>query len=357
MQSPIRDEGADVVIVGAGQAGLSLGYYLTRQGVDVLLLEQASAIGTSWARRWDSLRLFTPARYNALPGSDFPASAWSYPVKDDVATYLSQYAARFALPVRTSAEVVSLEGVEGSFRLTLATGESISAARVVVATGAFGTPWVPSFTRALDARITQVHTDDYRNPTELPPGNVLVVGGGNSGVQIALELAEAGRVAHLSDSARARSVPQRIIGRDLFWWLTTTGVIHARTDSRIGRRLRANDPVIGTSRRALRRAGVIFHPRTAAGASGTVTFADGATMEPDVVVWATGYRHDDRWITAPGALDPTGALIVEADHTSVPGLYALGRPWQRDRGSALLGYVQYDANRLAARLSQSTATA
>lgn len=351
----VEGEGRDVVVVGAGQAGLALGYYLTRRGVDVLLLERASEIGTSWARRWDSLRLFTPARYNALPESVFPAPAWSYPAKDDVATYLRQYAAEFDLPVRTGAEVVRLDGVAGAFRLTLAAGETISAGRVVVATGAFGAPWVPAYSNVLGAKVAQIHTDDYRNPSRLPSGSVLVVGGGNSGFQIALELAEVGRAVHLSDSARARFVPQRIAGRDLFWWLTTTGVIHTPGNSLLGRRLRANDPVIGTSRRALRHAGVRFHPRTVAAAPGTVTFADGATMEPDVVVWATGYRQTDRWITTAGALDPTGALIVDNGGTPVPGLYALGRPWQRNRGSALLGYVQHDAAHLADRLSQATA--
>ncbi|TFF04456.1 flavin-containing monooxygenase [Cellulosimicrobium funkei] len=341
----------DVVVVGAGQAGLALGYYLTRAGVDVLLLERAAHVGASWARRWDSLRLFTPARYDALPGLVFPGDAWSYPGKDQVAAYLADYAARFELPVRTGAEVALLEGDAGEFRVHLAGGEMIRAARVAVATGAFGRPWTPSFATSLDRAVVQVHTDDYQRPDALPPGVVLVVGGANSGRQIALELARAGRSVHLSEGARLRELPQRPMGRDLFWWLTATRAIHAPGDSLVGRRVRANEPVIGTPRRDLQDAGVTFHPRAQDAAGDAVRFVDGHAVQPAAVVWATGYRHDDTWVTVPGALDQSGALIVDDGSTPVPGLYAIGRPWQRDRGSALLGYVQRDAQRLATHLA------
>lgn len=341
----------DVVVVGAGQAGLALGYYLTRAGLDVLLLDRAAHVGESWARRWDSLRLFTPARYDALPGLAFPADPWSYPGKDQVAAYLAHYATRFELPVHTGTDVVRLEGTADDFRLHLAGGKTIRAARVVVATGAFGRPWTPPFAAGLDPAVAQVHTDDYQRPGLLPPGPVLVVGGANSGRQIALELARAGRTVHLSEGARLRELPQRPLGRDLFWWLTATRAIHAPATSRVGRRLRANEPVIGTPRRALRAAGVAFHPRAQGAAGSTVRFVHGQSVQTAAVVWATGYRHDDTWITTPDALDETGTLIVDDGSTPIPGLYAIGRPWQRDRGSALLGYVHRDAQRLMARLA------
>ena len=341
----------DVVVVGAGQAGLALGYYLTRAGADVLLLERADRVGASWARRWDSLRLFTPARYDALPGLTFPAEPWSYPGKDQVAAYLAHYAARFELPVRTGAEVVRLEGSAGDFTLHLAGSETLRAARAVLATGALGRPWTPPFANALDPAVVQLHTDDYQRPGLLPPGPVLVVGGANSGRQIALELARVGRTVHLSEGARLRELPQRPLGRDLFWWLTATRTIHAPGDSLVGRRVRANEPVIGTPRRDLRAAGVTFHPRAQDAAGDTVRFVDGHAVQPAAVVWATGYRHDDTWVTVPGALDQSGALVVDDGATPVPGLYAIGRPWQRDRGSALLGYVQRDAQRLATHLA------
>ncbi|WP_454044692.1 flavin-containing monooxygenase [Cellulosimicrobium sp. Marseille-Q8652] len=341
----------DVVVVGAGQAGLALGYYLTRAGVDVLLLERAAHVGASWARRWDSLRLFTPARYDALPGLAFPGDAWSYPGKDQVAAYLADYAARFELPVRTGADVVRLEGDAGDFRVHLAGGEMIRAARVVVATGAFGRPWTPPFATGIDPAVVQVHTDDYQRPDALPPGAVLVVGGANSGRQIALELARAGRSVHLSEGARLRELPQRPLGRDLFWWLTATRAIHAPGDSLVGRRVRANEPVIGIPRRDLRAAAVTFHPRAQDATGDTVRFVDGYAVQPVAVVWATGYRHGDTWVTVPGVLDEAGALAVDDGSTPVPGLYTIGRSWQRDRGSALLGYVHRDADRLASRIT------
>jgi len=343
----------DVVVVGAGQAGLAAGYHLTRAGVEVQLLERADRVGTSWARRWDSLRLFTPVRYDGLPGLPFPGDPWSYPGKDDVAAYLAEYARHFALPVRTGAEVVSLAGEAGRFTLRLADGGTVRAHRVVVATGAFGRPATPDLSGELSPQVVQVHSDDYRSPAELPDGRVLVVGGGNSGFQIALELAESGREVHLAEGARLRAVPQRIAGRDLFWWLTATRAVHAPSSTFVGRRLRASDTIIGTTRRALRRAGVAFRPRATTADTSTVGFADGTTFAPSAVVWATGYRQDDRWVTIPGALDTAGELTTDDGVTPVPGLYTLGRPWQRDRGSALLGYVRHDAERLAGRLAST----
>ncbi|WP_188525351.1 hypothetical protein [Isoptericola cucumis] len=156
---------------------------------------------------------------------------------------------------------------------------------------------------------------------------------------------------HLAEGARLRELPQRPLGRDLFWWLTTSRAIDAPVASRVGHRLRANEPVIGTPRRALRAAGVTFHPRAEGVAGDTVGFVDRHTVQPTAVVWATGYLNDDTWITIPGALDEAGALIVDDGTTPVAGLYAIGRSWQRDRGSALLGFVDRDARRLAARLS------
>jgi putative flavoprotein involved in K+ transport len=340
----------DVVVVGAGQAGLATAYYLRTAGIDVQLLERNTAVGASWSRRWSSLRLFTPARYDALPGLPFPGRPWSHPSKDDVAAYLAEYAARFALPVRTDAEVLSLTGHAGAFVIHLADGETITAREVVVATGAFGRPYTPAMAADLGPDIVQVHTDDYRDPSHLPSGPVLVVGGGNSGFQVAQELAATGRPVHLAEGTALQTVPHRIAGRDLFWWLTMTRVIHAPAHTRLGRRLRANEPVIGTSRRALHRAGVTFRPRAVSATGSTVTFQDGTSLRPAAVVWATGYRHDDRWITIPEALDPTGTLTSTGADTPVAGLHVIGRPWQRDRGSSLLGYVQHDAQRLADRL-------
>ncbi|MFI6428391.1 flavin-containing monooxygenase [Promicromonospora sp. NPDC050880] len=336
-----------VVVVGGGQAGLAISYYLTRAGVQHLVLDADDQVGASWTNRWDSLRLFTPAAYSALPGLPFPGPGDRYPGGRDVARYLIDYAERFGLPLRTASPVRSLVK-DDTFTLDTPTGP-ITAARVVVATGAFGTPATPAFAHHLEPDLPASHSHDYRRPDDVPQGVVLVVGAGNTGYQ--LELARAGRTVHLAHGATARTVPQRIAGRDIFWWLTRTRLVSAPPDTRIGRRLRANDPIIGTSRAALHAAGVQFRPRALAGACRTISFADGTTLQPDAILWATGYRHDDRWIHIPGALDEHGALQTTGLNTPTRGLHVLGRPWQRSRGSALLGFVGQDAHRLATRIT------
>lgn len=342
----------EVVVIGAGQAGLAVGYYLQQAGVDFRILEAAETIGAAWAGRWESLRLFTPAGYDGLPGVAFPAPRGHYPTKDEVAGYLATYAATFDLPVTTGTPVTGLfQGPDGRFVLEVAGGATLGARAVVVATGAFGHPWTPALAGHLDPALLQLHSHHYRTPAQLPDGVVLVVGGGNSGVQIAQELAGTGRQVHLAARTRPRHLPQRLLGRDLFWWLNGSGVLGAPATSRLGRRLCAADPVIGTPRSRLLRAGVRFHPAVVAAAGRTATFADDASVAPEAVLWATGYRQADPWVKIPAALDATGALRTATGHTPVPGLFTLGRSWQRDRGSALLGFVGTDARRLVAELT------
>jgi putative flavoprotein involved in K+ transport len=340
----------DVLVIGAGQAGLALGHHLARREANFLLLDAASEIGHSWRSRWDSLRLFSPAQYDSLPGLPFPAPADTHPGKDDVADYLAGYARHFALPVRLNSRVLRLHReAGGSFAVTTPTG-TLRARQVVVATGPFQTPRIPALAGELDPSVPQLHTAAYRNPAQLRTGaRVLVVGAANSGLQIAAELAGSCAVAVGSTPTQ---LPQRIAGRDLFFWLTKSGFFTVPADSRIGRRLRARgDIVIGTRSSALRRRGIAFHPRLTGFTGRTATFADGTTCDVDAVVWATGYRSDYSWLHVPGVIDDVGAVRHHAGVTDVPGLYFLGLPWQTARGSALLGFVGADAAMLAARLA------
>ncbi|WP_169064449.1 NAD(P)-binding domain-containing protein [Geodermatophilus dictyosporus] len=225
------------------------------------------------------------------------------------------------------------------------------ARQVVIATGPFQTPYIPALADRLDPLMLQLHSAEYRNPTQLPgDGRLLVVGSGNSGLQIAAELAATHPVT-VAVGTRSTELPQRIAGRDLFFWLTRAGFFTAPSNSRIARRLRdRGDLVIGTRSRTLRRRGIDFRPRLTDVDGRTATFADGTTVDVEAVVWATGYRSDYAWLHVPGVV-VDGAVRHTAGATDVPGLYFLGLPWQTCRGSALLGFVGADAAALSPRLA------
>ena len=352
MPIPAPSQVLEVLVIGAGQAGLALGHHLAARKAHFLLLDAGPEVGHSWRARWDSLRLFSPAQYDSLPGLPFPAPADSHPSKDDVADYLAAYARHFNLPVRPNCPVRRLHReADGTFAITTPTGE-LHAKQVVIATGAFQNPHIPALAEQLDPSVPQLHTAQYRNPTQIPDrSRVLVVGAANSGLQIAAELAHSQSVT-VAVGTRPTQLPQRIAGRDLFFWLTKSGFFTVPTDSRIARRLRARgDLVIGTRSSTLRRVGVAFRPRLTGFADRTATFADNSTLDVDAVVWATGYRPDYSWLHIPGVIDDSGAPRHTAGVTDVLGLYFLGLPWQTARGSALLGFVGADAATLAGRMA------
>jgi putative flavoprotein involved in K+ transport len=344
----------DVVVVGGSQAGLAMAWHLARHGRRFVVLEAGPEVGHVWRSRWDSLKLFTPAQYDALPGMAFPAPADTYPTKDPVADYLQAYAAAFDLPVRLNAKATELSRLDdGSFEVRTADA-TYQTRQVVVATGPFQVPFVPPPAAKLDASVTQLHSAGYRNPQALPDGPVLVVGGGNSGFQIAEELA-ATRQVDLSIATKYPMLPQRRAGRDLFWWLTRLGLMRVTVDSRVGRRASRREFVIGTNRRRVERAGVRLRPRLVDAEGRTVRFADHSLLEDvGVVVWATGYRSDYAWIQVPGVVRE-GHVVHRRGVTEVPGLYFLGLSWQHTRGSALLGFVNDDAAYLADRIATGRA--
>ena len=339
----------DAVVIGGSQAGLAMAWHLARQGLHFVVLEANPEIGHTWRSRWDSLTLFTPAQYDALPGMAFPAPADTYPTKDPVADYLQAYTAAFDLPVRLNARVTDLARTQEGFEVRT-DNDVLRARRVVVATGPFQVPFTPPAARRLDASVTQLHSTGYRNSQSLPPGPVLVVGGGNSGFQIAEELAVAGRRVDLSIATKQPVLPQRLAGKDLFWWLTRLRLMRVTTESRLGRRMSSRDFIIGGSRRRLQKKGVRFRPRLTGTDGRTAQFADGSKLDADVVIWATGYRPDYSWIHVPGVARD-GQVTHRRGVTDVPGLYFLGLTWQHTRGSALLGFVNDDAAYLADRIA------
>jgi putative flavoprotein involved in K+ transport len=339
----------DVVVIGAGQAGLAVSYFLARQGRRFVVLDAGDAVGAAWRDRWDSLTLFTSRRYDSLPGLPFPGDPRGYPTRDEVISYLERYAATFELPIESNSAARSLTLRDGGFVVELDAGR-VEADQVVVATGPFQEPFVPPIAKGLGPEVVQFHSTAYRSPTAIPEGRVLVVGGGNTGYQIAEELAGSHEV-HLAIGSRQTPLPQRILGRDLFWYLDKTGLIRKTTASRIGRRLQQKeDTLIGSSPRGLRRRGVGLHGRAVDAAGSAVTFADGSTLEVRSVIWATGFRSDHSWIDVP-VFDEGGRVVHQRGVTSLPGLYFLGLQWQHTRGSALLGFVKDDAEFLAQQIS------
>ena len=328
----------EVAVVGAGQAGLAIGYFLRQQERDFVILERAEHVAQQWRGRWDSLKLFTSRRYDSLPGRAFPGAPDGYPSRDEVATYLDAYAQTFDLPVRLETDVRALRRDGDGFVLQTSSGD-VLAGQVVVATGPFQEPRVPAFASSLSDDVVQFHSTRYRNPADLPSGRTLVVGGGNTGYQIAEELAGAGREVHLAIGGTQKPMPTHLLGLDTFSILDRLGAMRKTADSWIGRRQ-----------------GITMRPR-ATGASGrTVTFSDGSDLQVEGVVWATGFTSDYSWIDAP-ITDKGGRVSHRRGQTDIPGLYMLGMPWQYTRGSALLGWVKDDAQFVAQRIAEYAASA
>jgi putative flavoprotein involved in K+ transport len=347
--SETRIPSFDVVVIGGSQAGLAIGYHLAQRGLRFVILDAGSETGHVWRSRWDSLTLFTPAQYSGLPGMAFPLPKDTYPSKDDVVTYLQSYVSAFDLPVRLNARVTSLTQRDGAYVVATA-DEEFAASRVVVATGPFQVPFVPPIADELDETVTQIHSADYRNPAQLPDGGqVLVVGGGNSGFQIAEELA-ATRKVDLAVGKRVPSLPQRLLGKDLFWWLSGIGFMKVSTDSRLGRKLAKRDVLIGSSPRGLRHSGVTLRQRLASAAGRRAVFDDGSEQDIDSIVWATGYRSDFSWIDIPTIKDESGGIIHQRGVTDASGVLFIGLTWQHTRGSALIGFVGDDAAFIAGRI-------
>jgi putative flavoprotein involved in K+ transport len=346
----------DTVIVGGGQAGLAAGYHLARRGRSFVILDAHDRIGDAWRTRWDSLRLFTPARRDGLPGLRFAAPKASFSGKDDMADYLEEYARRFELPVRTRVRVDGVGRANGRF-IVAAGDERFEADNVVIATGAFQTPSTPGFADELDASITQLHAEDFRNGSQLQPGRVLVVGAGNSGADIALDLA-AEREVWLSGEHPGH-VPINtagLSGRLLFpllWQLWT----HLLTvDTPMGRKVRQTrrttpEPLIRVKPKHLDAAGVKRVPRTVAVVDGLPLLDDDRVLDVPNVIWATGYRPDYEWLDLPGLpADGIEPETVRGIVDSEPGLYFVGRPFLYAFNSHTIGGVGRDAEHIVEHL-------
>jgi putative flavoprotein involved in K+ transport len=353
----------DTVIIGGGQAGLIAGYELKERGRDFVILDAHRRVGDAWRARWDSLLLFTPRRDSALPGLRMPGPQNRMPTKDEMADYLETYATHHDLPVRSGVRVTRLGKAAGRFVIRSDAGE-FTATNVVVASGSYGEPKVPAFARELDPHVVQLHSAAYRNPDQLPPGDVLLVGAGNSGCDIAMDVV--GTHATWLAGPKVTNVPPQIdkwFGRVVIARavrFVQRNVLCLRTP--IGRRqapkLRyATTPVIRVKPKWLERAGVRRVGRVVGVKDGLPLLDDGRVLDVATVIWCTGFRHDFPWIDLPG-LDESGAPLhrrgVSAD---LPGLYFVGLPFQFALASASLWGVARDAAYVAEQLTRRPAAA
>lgn len=337
----------DVIVVGAGQAGLATGFFLRRTELSFRLFDRARRVGDSWRRRYDSLVLFSPRAFNGLPGLPMEGDPQEYPGKDEIADYLERYARAFQLPVSTGEGITGLHRRADRFAATTSRGRHIVSRAVIVAAGAFQRSVMPPFASHLSPGIAQLAADSYRNAREMPGGRVLVVGGGATGRQIAHELASSRRVS-LSIGRPVLITPQRFLGRDITLWFDRLGFVRADKSTARGRFARAHESFPGLHLRsgALKRRGVRLRPRTVGATPGECLFADGSAEAFDTVIWATGYRDDSSWLHIPEAVDVAGNYSEERGVSPVPRLFHVGRNWQNNRASALLFGVGADAARI-----------
>jgi len=347
----VERTGSRVIVIGGGQAGLAVGHLLRKAGIDLLILESGRRIGDSWRKRWDSLRLFSPARHSGLPGFPFPGDPNAFPTKDEVADYLEEYAHREQLPVRFDTRVEALDRAGDQYRISTQ-GVCFEADHVIIATGPYQTARVPTWAVDLDPAIVQIHAGAYKNPGQLPPGDVLVVGAGNTGAELALEVAAAGHRVWLS-GRDVGQVPSFF--RTLFWFLAPH-ILTIRTP--MGRKIRASlrehhgGPLVRIRSKEIEAAGVQRVGRATASHGGQPLLETGKALDVKSILWCTGFGLDFSWVHLPIFASDGYPVHDRGRVTSEPGLYFVGLPFQRSLSSSLIGGVGRDAALVAGWIRQ-----
>ena len=357
-----RSENIETLVIGGGQSGLVMGYHLSRRGLPNAIIDANDRIGDAWRHRWDSLRLFTPNRLNGLPGMPFPGYHWGFPSKNEMADYLESYARRFDIRVETGVRVEKLSR-EGERFVAIAGDRRFEADNVVVAMSSWQEPLIPEFAGELDPSIVQLHVAEYRNPGQLQEGGVLVVGAGNSGAELANELArthdvwlsgpDTGSIPFRPESVAAR-ILMPIIGRIIFHRVLTTS-------TPIGRKVRpkmvsTGEPLLRVKPKDLAAAGVERVPRVTGVQHGQPRLEDGRRIDVANVVWCTGFHPGFSWIDLP-VLGPQGPVHHRGIVESELGLYFLGLKFLYSVSSEQIHGVgrdaAYIADVIAARRGQS----
>lgn len=346
------------MVIGGGQAGLAVGYHLRQRHLPFVILDENERIGDAWRKRWDSLRLFTPGRYDGLPGMRFPRSRWAYPTKDDLAGYLESYARTFDLPVRPGVRVDRVSRLGDRFEIGCAE-ETLLAENVVLATGAYHRPRIPPFAAELDGRIAQLHSKEYRNPSQVGEGDVLIVGAANSGAEIAIDLAPHRRVWLAGrdpgqEPTSAGTVADRLL-TPLMWFMAHR-VLTVNTP--MGRKVRDHflDPPRGIPLGRVRRkdfaaAGITRVPRVTGVKDGAPVLEDATILDVSTIIWCTGFTPGFAGIDLPLPSGNGTPAHERGVVTACPGLYLMGLPFLYSLSSGLVGGVGRDGRYIAAHIA------
>lgn len=334
----------DVLIIGAGQAGLSMAYHLKQTRLQFHLVDGHARIGDNWRNRYDSLTLFTPRSLSSLPGLSLEGDPNGYASRDEFADYLEQYAIYFEFPIELNTRIERLERTNGHFCATRLDGQEIEAKVVVMANGSYQKPVIPSISSDLSKEVCQFSPANYRNSAQIPPGNVVVVGDGATGRDIASELAETHRV-YLATGKPRRLMPERILGISMWKWLEVFGLRTAPVESFLGRKMRDMDsfPNRGRDLATLRAKGIHIMPKLTHANGNTVTFQNGKSASVSSVIWAAGYGDDSYWVHIPEVKDAQGNFVHQNGVAPIHNFYFIGRPWQITTGSARIYGVSKDA--------------
>ena len=352
MRNAERSEVVNTLVIGGGQAGLSAGYQLAKRGVPFLIVDASDKIGDAWRKRWDSLRLFTPGRYCGLAGMPYPGPGDAFITKDQMADYLEAYAQKFSLPIRTGVRIDRLER-RGDHFLATSGERTFEAEHVVVAMGSHQVAKAPAFASDLDPHIVQVHSLDYRNPSQLAGGEVLIVGLGNSGADIAMETIRTHRT--WLSGTESGFIPFRIesfMGRNLAVRMVRFfghRVLTVRTP--IGRKvlptmMHQATPLIRVKPVDLTAAGVERVPRVVGARDGWPLLQDERTLQVANIIWCTGSLPGFSWIHLP-IYGQGGELLHENGIAREPGLYFVGLEFLYAATSGTITGVGRDAARVA----------
>ncbi|SDN06651.1 putative flavoprotein involved in K+ transport [Fictibacillus solisalsi] len=341
----------DVLIIGAGQAGIAMNYVLRNKGLHTLMIDSNSRIGDSWRKRYNSLVLFTPKEYSSLPGLTMEGNQQDFPTKDEMAAYLEKYVSYFELPYQLNIRVESVTKKAEHFSIVTNHGEFTSK-NVIVASGAFQKPFIPPIAEVGGKDVFHIHSSEYINPARLDEGSVLVVGGGNSGAQIAVELANE-RNVWLAASHPFKFLPLRVLGKSTFYWLDKMGLLYAGMNTKKGKWFyNQKDPIFGRElKKLIATEKVTIKPKVVKVKGDEVEFADSSKVQIKNIVWATGFVPSYEWIRIEGALLSNGRPIHNRGISPVKGLYFIGLPWQNQRGSSLVCGVGRDAYYIANHLA------